>query len=337
MKSAALRLPLVALSIAAATAPLVVGAEEKPAAPPAEAPRKAAPKQGAEPTVEEQAADYIRFRRDDSSARLEIAVRTFALPDGTTVDLAGVVHIADAAYYQDLNRRFKGYDAVLFELVGDPEALREASRRRVEGKTEPEGRPHPLRFIQQTAGRMLKLSFQMDEIDYTLDNMVHADASPEEFEAMQKARGESMATLFAKAMAAQYSEDFAEERAALDTGRLLRILLSPDAASEFKIVLAKMFDQAERTSAKLLEGEDGSAILSDRNAVAFRKLKEVAAARPGTKLCVFYGAAHMPGLQEMLIKELKAVEKETEWLAAWRMEKPARRTPKARQTAPQAE
>ena len=311
-------------------------AEEKAAPPPAASPDKREAGDGADAAVEEKAADYIRFRRDDRGARLEIAVRTFALPDGTTVDLVGVVHIADAAYYHDLNERFAGYDAVLFELVGDPEALREAARRRAEGKAEPEGRAHPLRFLQQTAGRLLKLSFQMDEIDYTRANMVHADATPEEFAAMQKARGESMMTLFSKAMAAQYSEEFAEERAALDTGRLLRILLSPDAASEFKIVLAKMFDQAERTTA-LLEGKDGSAILKDRNDVAFRKLKEVAAARPGTRLCVFYGAAHMPGLQELLLKDLKAVEKKTDWLAAWRMDKPVRRPAVPRKPEPQAQ
>ena len=33
------------------------------------------------------------------------------------VDLVGAVHIGDKSYYQDLNRRFRKYDAVLYELV----------------------------------------------------------------------------------------------------------------------------------------------------------------------------------------------------------------------------
>ena len=33
------------------------------------------------------------------------------------VDLVGVVHIGDAAYYQQLNKEFKAYEAVLYEMV----------------------------------------------------------------------------------------------------------------------------------------------------------------------------------------------------------------------------
>src|SRR5690349_8349631 len=67
--------------------------------------------------------DYIRYAENRRSARLEVAIRAFALPSGQTVDLIGVVHIADAAYYQRLNQRFDSYDSVLFELVGNPRAL----------------------------------------------------------------------------------------------------------------------------------------------------------------------------------------------------------------------
>ena len=65
--------------------------------------------------------DYMRFREDANGARLEIAIRSFSMPSGQRVDLMGVAHIADDAYYQELNRRFDAYDSVLFELVGDPD------------------------------------------------------------------------------------------------------------------------------------------------------------------------------------------------------------------------
>src|SRR5690349_13867624 len=70
--------------------------------------------------------DYLRYSEDPVSARLEVAIRRFSLPSGQTVDLVGAVHIADAPYYQELNRRFATYDAVLFELVGDPRHLTRA-------------------------------------------------------------------------------------------------------------------------------------------------------------------------------------------------------------------
>src|SRR5436190_21493865 len=67
--------------------------------------------------------DYIRYAETPAAIKLEIAVKTFELPSGQKVDLIGVVHIADKAYYESLNKRFDGYDAVLFELVGNPEWL----------------------------------------------------------------------------------------------------------------------------------------------------------------------------------------------------------------------
>ncbi len=38
------------------------------------------------------------------------------------VDLIGAVHIAHREYFQLLNKKFRNYDAVLYELVADPEA-----------------------------------------------------------------------------------------------------------------------------------------------------------------------------------------------------------------------
>ncbi len=38
------------------------------------------------------------------------------------VDLIGAVHVAHKEYFQDLNRRFRSYDALLYELVADPDA-----------------------------------------------------------------------------------------------------------------------------------------------------------------------------------------------------------------------
>ena len=282
---------------------------------------------GAE-SVKPELPDYIRFADDAKSARLEIAVKSFKLPSGTVIDLIGVVHIADAAYYADLNKRFDGYDAVLFELVGDPAALtkkQEAARpleTKESGKeTKEDSSPGSggVRFIQNTAGRLLKLSFQLDQIDYTKPNMVHADASWEEFARMQKERGESMMGLFMRAMKAQMSGELDNLPVKeLDTFGLLRILMSRDSAAEFKIVLGKMFDQAESMTA-IMEGEEGSAILSDRNAVVLRKIREVIADPAKKRIGVFYGAAHMPGIEGMLINDLKAQPAGEEWLPGWTM------------------
>ncbi len=266
--------------------------------------------------------DYIRFAEDGKSARLEIAIKTFAMPSGQKVDLIGVVHIADAAYYADLNKRFDAYDAVLFELVGDPRRLTEKEPPK-ETKEEKAHKPGggAISFIQTNMGKFLKLTFQLGAIDYTKPNMVHADTTAEEFEQMQKERGESMLTLFMRAMKAQLSGEIDQSAMGeLDTFGLIRILMSKDSAAEFKKVLAKMFDQAESMTA-IMEGPDGSAILAGRNDVVMKKIKEVLADEKKQRIAVFYGAAHMPGIEGLMLKDLKATAAGEFWLSGWTMPK----------------
>ena len=98
-------------------------------------------------------------------------------------------------------------------------------------------------FVQQAASRYLDLTFQLNAVDYTGKNMVHADLSYEEFQSLQAARGESMATMFVRAMQAQSSGAMNSAMRELDTFGLLRILVSPDSAAAFKKALAKTFDQ----------------------------------------------------------------------------------------------
>jgi len=255
--------------------------------------------------------DYIRFAEDAKSARLEIAIKTFTMPSGKKVDLIGVVHIADDAYYQELNKRFDTYDTVLFELVGDP--------KRLTGGATPSG--GAVSSIQQAAGKYLNLTFQLGAIDYTKKNMVHADATAEEFATMQKERGETTITLFVRAMQAQLSGQVdPTAMGELDTFGLIRILMSPDSAAEFKKALAKSLDQMESLTAAI-EGKDGTVILGGRNNVVVNKIKEVLAHKEQRRIAVFYGGAHMPGIESSLITDMKAKASGEEWLAAWTMPK----------------
>lgn len=314
MKSGFLALPALLVAL---VFPADLPAADTPTKP-AAAPRKA----------QAPLPDYIRFAEDARSSRLEVAIRTFATPSGQQVDLIGAVHIADAAYYQELNRRFESYDSVLFELVGDPELLTRRSPSAVEPQAGQSG-GSMLSTLQQAASKHLNLSFQLDAIDYTLPNMVHADFSAEEFAKMQRERGETMLTLFTRAMDAQMRGDI-DPRAMneFDTFGLIRILMSQDSAAEFKKSLAKMFDQAESMTAAM-EGKEGSVVLSGRNAVAVNKVREVLADRKQRHIAVFYGSAHMPGIETSLRNELGMKATGEQWLAAWTMPrvKPAARSP----------
>ena len=269
--------------------------------------------------------DYVRYAEDARSARLEVAIRTFSMPSGQKVDLIGAVHIADDAYYQQLNARFPGYDSVLFELVGDPEQLTSSAPLTAEQrKNQPAG--SGVSFLQQSAGKYLDLTFQLDAIDYRGKNMVHADITRQEFAKLQADRGENMLTLFTRAMQAQMSGGMnTAAMNELDTFALIRILLSPDSASEFKMVLAKVLDQMESTTAAM-EGNNPSAILGGRNDVVVKKIQEGLANRKQRRIAVFFGGGHMPGIEHTLVTDLKAKPVSEEWLAAWTMLK-ARKPP----------
>jgi hypothetical protein len=110
------------------------------------------------------------------------------------IDLVGAVHVADHGYYAKLNRRFKQYDAVLYELVAP------------EGTAVPLGRgtsnSHPLGALQNGMKNMLELEHQLEQIDYTRPNFVHADLSPEEFLDSMENRDEGFVQMYFKILGA---------------------------------------------------------------------------------------------------------------------------------------
>jgi hypothetical protein len=91
---------------------LVARSEDKPSAAKPSSPETAAKPQ--------EAKDYVRFIEDEKGAQLQTGVSTFRNAQGVTVDLVGAIHVADRTYYEQLNERFKRYDAVLYEMVGGP-------------------------------------------------------------------------------------------------------------------------------------------------------------------------------------------------------------------------
>lgn len=262
--------------------------------------------------------DFIRFRQEESTARLETAVKSYANADGVTVDLVGVVHIADKSYYQKLNERLAGYDAVLYELVGDPAALKDETLRKPD---------NPLRSLQKLAGGMLKLDFQLDNIDYTRPNFVHADLNEKQFGDRMKARGESLMSLLGRAMKMERRGGIPGQKEMQDLAlpEILAALGSGDGADGIKIVMAKMFGHAEEMIDSF-EGKEGTVLLAERNQVVAEKLKECVGGGK-KKLAIFYGAGHLQGLEELIGKQ-GFEPKQEEWLAAWTMKKKPAAAPK---------
>ena len=72
------------------------------------------------PDPKPEQSPYLRFQEKEKGAELQVGIITLEnKKTGARVDLVGAVHIGDQAYYEKLNRQFKKYDAVLYEMDED--------------------------------------------------------------------------------------------------------------------------------------------------------------------------------------------------------------------------
>ena len=275
-------------------------ADLKPAAPPAES--------------KPAATDYVRWVDTETEEGLQTASVRFTREDGATVDLVGAVHIADKAYFEDLNRRFKTYDAVLYELVGGPMPKTEADKAS-RAKARDSSNLSWLAQLHKTMQRSLALSSQLEEVDYSGTNFVHADVTLEQFDKLKTQKQESFLGLMLKAYAVQAQmEEDGKMAKQPNLAQLMAILLRGDSANNLKRVIGEQFDLVEDLITGI-EGGDGTVIIGERNKVALEVLKQQVAAGK-KKLAIFYGAAHLPDMEKRLTEQgWKKVN--AEWLTAW--------------------
>lgn len=258
---------------------------------------------------------YLRVRKGDDQTplALETAVTRFTAKDTsrplTTVDLVSVVHIGDRAYYDKLNKLFTQYDAVLYELVAA-----EGARPPAEGQRR-EGGNHPVTAIQKTLQNMLALDFQLDCVDYTRPNFIHADMTPEEMSKSMSDRNESWMQMFFKMLGQGFARQGTQGPTDL---QLVMAFFSKDRPLRLKRIAAQQFDDLDGSLAAL-GGPDGSTLITERNKKALQVLqRELQAGK--RRVAIFYGAGHMSDMAMRLEKEFGLQRTEDKWLTAWSLE-----------------
>lgn len=256
----------------------------------------------------EKGTDFIRFVEEETADSLQTGLASYISPDGVVVDLVGAVHIADKAYFNELNARFRTYDAVLYELVGRPVEQREELK-----VADGEKKLQWLGQMQETMRKTLELESQLQCIDYKASNFVHADMSTEGFLDTQKEKKENFLMLWMKAAVAQAAT--ADSRKS-EPGlvELLAILSHDDSAVELKRMVGQQFDSVEQLMAGIESG-NGTVIIGERNRHALEILeKQISAGKK--HLAIFYGAAHLPDMEQQLLKKGYKLQK-LDWLKAW--------------------
>ncbi|MCB1586972.1 MAG: hypothetical protein KDI52_11855 [Xanthomonadales bacterium] len=261
---------------------------------------------------ESDETQFLRIQYDENNAPeyLQLANVRYAPanrhPSDVYVDLISAVHVGDKSYYESLNSLFKNYDAVLYELVA-PEGTKVSDKSAGEGKS-------MLSALQHGMKNVLGLTFQLDEVDYDAENFVHADISPDDFVKSMDEKGESFLSMFLRMWLVGMQQQATNPNAINDMD-LIFAMFSNNREAKLKQLVAVQFIEMDPVM-NALEGKEGSTILTTRNLKALKVLREQLD-KGHKKLAIFYGAAHMPEMEELLITDFNFKPVKTDWVNAW--------------------
>ena len=269
------------------------------------------------PTLPAAGADsesrFIRIQRNENGdpVALQTAIAKYVPAGGeksVEIDLVAVVHIGEKAYYEQLNKGFEKYDAVLYELVTP------------EGNKPPKGgetkSDNPVAMLQQGMKLFLRLEHQLDFVDYQKANFIHAELSPEGMKKAMKERGDDQMTIVLGVIA-----DFLRKKN-LDADKpepqapdiSLTDLLNP---KKFKRMMAQQFEDAGGDVS--LGGTINRLLVEDRNKACIKVLQQQLTAGK-KKIAIFYGAAHMPDFDKRLKEDFGMMRISSDWINAWSLE-----------------
>ncbi len=276
-------------------------------------------------SVSDKIPAFIRIVRDEKTKeplRMETATVRYVKrtrkskgkrrKQRVTVDMIGAVHVGERSYYAALNKQFLQYDALLYELVGakgtrPPKGAKAASN-------------NPAGFLQNAMKSTLELDHQLELIDYTKSNFVHADLSPDDMAAAMKKRGDTPLSITLGVLADMLRQQaIADEKARKNGGKgtqqidLVTMLLDPNGPVKMKRMMAEqMVELGPGTGVgKTLD----QLLIQDRNVAAMLVLREQIK-KGKHKLGVFYGAAHLPDFHKRML-ELGFQPTTVSWTAAW--------------------
>lgn len=251
-------------------------------------------------------ATFVRYDEYGPAPGLYTAIASYTRA-GVTVDLVGAVHVADAQYYAELNRRFAKYNKVLYELI-KPADMDMRTAGPADGSVS---------GLQRWVKDVLDLRFQLDAVDYRPRHFVHADMASEQLG--KRMRAEVPGIL--QSLVLWSVRDAARTQYANGSPRwpaleLARALLDPNRARGYKKLLGRELAELDGSLFEL--GEAGKLLIAERNAVAMAVLHRELSRRgkKPKRLAIFYGAAHLPDLAKQMAAAGFAPGP-LQWLRAW--------------------
>lgn len=254
----------------------------------------------ASPLVAEDIVPIKTVEKDGVIDKLQVAVVTYTKGE-SNLQIIGTVHVADEVYYRMLNERFKKYDALLYELVA-PEGTKPEKDQRT--------------MMRNIANVFLELEHQLAVVDYNASNFVHADFTPEKFQAVMKERGDTMVTIALSAISdllRQYNKNKETVTDQELQNQSIQVIGNPNASVELKRMMAKQFVDSDKISTGFGATIE-SYLIDERNKEALRVVDIESKSK--NNIGLFYGAAHLPDFDERLTAsgwKRDKVEYDTAW------------------------
>lgn len=271
-------------------------------------------------------SEVIRLQLDEfgNPLALQTATKKFALKNDKgeielEVFLESVIHVADTSYYRGFQQRFEHYDTVLYELVAE----------QPRPPSSDDELPSGFQLFRQISTGAMGLSYQLEAIDYSPQNMVHADLSPSEIAELMADRGETKTTLLVdllahaiKTVGAENDSEHAAPAAEMDaseskpgSGFDLSLLTDPDGIMKIRRILAQNL-----VNSQLLESAFPPSIhrllIGDRNDRVMTALNDERT-KGKRRIAIFYGAGHMPDFERRLVNEYGMELVDVNWRSAW--------------------
>ncbi|MCK5941237.1 MAG: hypothetical protein KAI24_04635, partial [Planctomycetes bacterium] len=254
-----------------------------------------------EPAAEQAPArrPFTRLVENEQGGRLEILIATYEKGDAE-LTLFGCVHVADREFYEGMQKRFRELDALLYELIADPD-LRPYPGMEV-GDDQ-----HWISMVQGGMGAGLKLADQFSAMDYRMANFVHADMTDEEWmEALAEAGKSELGEL----LSMEGADVDREAEAGKKEIDLVSAFRSGGGIAELRIVMARALLGGDP------EIDQPTVIIHGRNEKCLAVLQDQLDLGK-KKLGIFYGAAHMEHLEHRLVNDMGWKLAREQWVLAW--------------------
>jgi hypothetical protein len=249
----------------------------------------------------------VRYSSKPAREGLETALIHYVHPKtGRRVDLVGAVHIADMAYYREVQRLLEAADLVLYELVKDEDA----------DMKEVEEGASPIRDFQVKMASWFGFAFQLEGIAYDRPHFVHADMTVAQFEAAAPPVAEAPDAKKPGALIAGLEGQVKLLENVLKAMGIEDEKRGPKVRKTVKGFLGRMMGAMGTQMGTLLGSATNDLLIVKRNEVAIQRLEEVP--ESARSVAIFYGAAHLPDME----KRLEALGYErvgARWLLAWDM------------------